>query len=100
LRLRYLASNPGARGRSLPQTLGLLVSGNCWRRERCVRVAPAYVVSLNLKRCRRQEWQDSWLEPGRHRRIFDGCSISDQLSWRGKIPELAGGSIFCGPMVK
>src|SRR5437016_6950167 len=60
--------------------LGAIGKREFRRRERCVRVAPAYVVSLNLKRCRRQEWQDSWLEPGRHRRIFDGCSIRDQLS--------------------
>src|ERR1700730_1382130 len=45
-------------------------------------------------------WQDSWLEPGRRRRIFDRCSSSDQLSWLGKIPDLAGGSIFYGPMAK
>ena len=42
----------------------------------------------------------SWLEPGRHRRLFEGCPSSDQLSWLGKIPVLAGGSIFCGPMAK
>jgi hypothetical protein len=33
-------------------------------------------------------------------RIFDGCPSSDQLSWRGKIPDRAGVSIFCGPMGK
>jgi hypothetical protein len=32
--------------------------------------------------------------------IFVGCSTSDQLSWLGKIPDLAGGSIFYGPMAK
>jgi hypothetical protein len=32
--------------------------------------------------------------------MFDGCPSSDQLLWRGKIPGLAGVSIFCGPMAK
>jgi len=45
-------------------------------------------------------WQDSWLEPGSRRRIVDTCSSSDQLSGRGKIPDLAGGSTFYGPMAK
>jgi hypothetical protein len=30
----------------------------------------------------------------------NGCLSSDQLSGHGKIPDLAGGSIFCGPMAK
>src|SRR5258708_6777827 len=34
------------------------------------------------------------------RRIFGGCPSSDQLSWRGKIPGLAGELIFYGPMAK
>jgi hypothetical protein len=39
-------------------------------------------------------WQDSWLEPGRRGRIFDGCSSNDQLSCLGKIPDLAGVDIL------
>ena len=39
-------------------------------------------------------WQGSWLERCLHRRIFDGCLSSNQLSWLGKIPELAGGLIW------
>jgi hypothetical protein len=45
-------------------------------------------------------WQCDWLEPSCDRFIFMGCSSSDQLSGRGKIPDLAGRSIFCGRMAK
>ena len=45
-------------------------------------------------------WQDNCLEPGSRRRIFVECPSSDQLSWHGKIPGLAGASIFYGPMAK
>jgi hypothetical protein len=45
-------------------------------------------------------WQYDWLEPSCHRFIFMGCSSSDQLSGRGKIPDLAGRSIFYGRMAK
>src|ERR1700730_8055013 len=45
-------------------------------------------------------WQDDWLEPGRRRRIFEGCPSSDQPSCRGKIPDLAGWSMFFGLMAR
>jgi hypothetical protein len=32
--------------------------------------------------------------------LFRGCSSSNRLSWCGKIPGLAGRSIFYGPMAK
>ena len=45
-------------------------------------------------------WQESWLESFQHGRIFVRCPSSDQLSWRGKIPVLAGRLIFYGPTAK
>src|ERR1700736_4618431 len=45
-------------------------------------------------------WQDDWLEPGRRRRIIEGCPSSDQPSWREKIPDLAGWSMFFGLMAR
>src|ERR1700674_5276008 len=45
-------------------------------------------------------WQDDWLEPGRRRRIFEGCPSSDHPSCRGKIPDLAGWSMFFGLMAR
>jgi 3-isopropylmalate/(R)-2-methylmalate dehydratase large subunit len=58
------------------------------------------VVDHNVPTSDRTKPNHNCLEPGRHRRIFEECSRSDQLSWRGKIPELAGALIFYGPMAK
>jgi hypothetical protein len=45
-------------------------------------------------------WQHSWLDLSRHRHMFERCPSSNQLSWRGRIPDLAGESIFYGRTVK
>ena len=52
------------------------------------------------RRLRSRRRQYGWLEPSCHRFIFMQCSSSDQLSGRGKIPDLAGRSIFYGRMAK
>jgi hypothetical protein len=77
--------------------------------EGLVRAGPIEMLNLHTRTHQRafleswraiSLWQDSWLESCQHGRIFVRCPSSDQLSWRGKIPGLAGESIFYGPMAK